>query len=321
MKKLLFTLAWGIALPLIIALSGCAQEEYVIPSDTPPVFAFGKNTASVKEGIETVDIEVIFNKYSHIPGEVTLTVTPTGNSGAAEVTDYSISTKTLSFGADEYRKAVTITSAAQDGIYTGAKTFTITLASSNVAGARLGAVGKSATCAVSIADIDHPLLPLVGEATLSYYSPADDDTYTVDVEFETDPDGDVNILWLTGYGEFLGNAFFGAPQYAKPLKVEVTLIEAGKYELVLRIPQLFWEATSAGYSLVLSKLPAVKDDYDTEVSPTDVSTLTGEVTIDASGNWNFTFDNGFVVAYSNDSGSTYSAYEFADEGSVTITKP
>jgi hypothetical protein len=321
MKKILLnTLIWGFA--LLGVLSSCSEEETVIPSNTPSVIAFSKNTASVKEGVETVEIEVVWSKFTHIPGEVTLTVAGTGSLKAEENVDYTISTKTLSFAADEYRKSFTITSTAGNNEYTGNKTFTITLASSNVENARLGAVGKSATCVVSIADIDHPLLPLVGNATLSYYSPADDDTYTTNVAFEIDPD-DVEILWLTGYGEFLGGAFFGAPQFAKPLKVEVNMITTGEYKLDLRLPQVFWQATSGGdiWSLVLSKLPAVKDDYDTEVSVTDVSILTGTCIVDALGKWSITFDKGFVVAYSMDSGASYDAGEFADDGTVIITKP
>jgi hypothetical protein len=304
MKRILLNIFWGLS--LIGALSSCSEDEHIIPSDTPSVFGFGKSTVSVKEGVETVEIEVVWSKFTQIPGEVTLTVAGTGNAKAEENIDYTISTKTLTFGADEYRKSFTITSAEGNDTYTGTKNFIITLASSNVANARLGAVGKSATCTVSIADIDHPLTALFGEATMRYISYYDNAEWTAPVNITPDP-GDITIVWIATDFGVAGSYIKEAAE--APLKAEVVTTDEN-FILTIKLPHQLGSYWNGGNPLTMYGIIPDGDGI------TDVSGPFDWVGIGDKTTGDITFENGFYIEFEGLGG-----WEIALPGTVTISKP
>ena len=194
--------------------TACEDNEKFIPTDTPSVFHFTAASASVAEvelnekgepdGDEnTLKLTVIWSKYKPASGNVTLEVIPVSMIGtnpvvpAIEGEDYTISTKSLSFTEDGdgmYTQTVTITT-KYDPTFTGAKYFDVKIVNSTVEGARIGATGAGESCRITINDVNHPLVALIGKATLSYTCYWDGPvSFVADIKPDLD---DTDVLWMT----------------------------------------------------------------------------------------------------------------------------
>jgi len=300
MKKYILSLT-----VLVIAgfvFTGCVDNDIFVPKDTPPVFRFQSGTVAVAEvrldadknpigtGI-TQEITVVWHKQVLEAGEITLQVAPRGNVQAVEGTDYTISTKTLSFAADEYQKKFSITT-IYDPTYTGTKQFTITIASSTVSGARLGAFGAAGTCVVSINDVDHPLVALIGNVKLKatqYYT-----GNIIKDAIITPDDEDDKILWLT--------TNLRTDDLNTKMKMEVK-DNGDEYELSIKFPILAgrWDATRTAYWYATYWIDA-EDDWDVTLSD---HTIVGKTKKDEI---NIEFDGGFVQFVQNNETGAIAGY-------------
>ena len=220
--------------------TGCEDVEHYVPKDTPSVFSFPSATAAVDEAtldkdgnlvnVNTLTVTVMWSKYADISGSVNIQVYPRTNVPAIEGEDYTISSKTLDFSAEQYTQTFTITT-KYDDTFTGKKTFTVKLQQSDDANARIGAFGASDSCVVTINDANHPLTALIGNVTLSCYEYFSGGVQTYDSSIVPD-EKDVNILWL------IPNIHANAND---PFKMEVERNEdedgSVEFKVIIKLPQ------------------------------------------------------------------------------------
>ena len=218
-----------------IVFSGCDEDEKYLPKDTPSVFRFPSNAVALDEDRRdaegepigegnSVTLTVTWHKHQGEAGNINLQVFPRTNVPAIEGVDYTISTKSLSFAADQYTQTFTINT-FYDPTFTGRKTFTVKIVSSDDVNARIGAFGASDSCVVTINDVNHPLVELIGNATLSFVNYFNQSaTLSYDVTLSPDPD-DPTILWMPP----------NFNTYNNPLKLVVEVTEDG-YEVTIPLP-------------------------------------------------------------------------------------
>lgn len=279
--------------------TGCVDNEIFIPKDIQSVFHFTAATASVAEVTldkngepvgkgNTLDFTVMWSKHAATSGNITLAVYPRTKVPAIEGTDYTISTKSLSFSEDQYTQTFSITT-KYDPTYTGAKTFTIKISGSNVDDVRIGAFGASDSVRVTINDVNHPLVALIGDVKLKaerYPSSAPSEVNSV---IAPDPD-DNSVLWLTT--NLSTNAF------NTPLKMVVKDTGEG-YEVSIKFPQKSanYSATQTAWWFATVWIDA-EDDWDDTLDDHTIVGITGKDKIEIK------FDGGFVqYVTNNDNGS------------------
>jgi len=184
--------------------TACVENETFIPTDTPSVFHFTEASVSVEEVIldkdgepegteNTLTLTVMWSKHLPASGNVTLAVYPRTDVPAIENTDYTISTKSLSFTDEQYTQTISITT-KYDPTFTGKKTFTVKITSADADGAKIGTFGASDSCMVTINDVNHPLVALIGAAKMNFTSPFNG-ARSVNVDIVPD-ETDMEVLWL-----------------------------------------------------------------------------------------------------------------------------
>jgi len=231
--------------------TSCDDVEHYIPTDTQSIFSFVSATASVSEGEldkdtdivteNTLTITVRWSKFAAMSGNVNLEVFPRTSVPAVEGKDYTISIKTLNFSDDEYLQTFTITT-KYDDTFTGRKTFTVKLSSTDIVDARLGTLGASDSCVVSINDINHPLTAMIGNVKLSYLDFFKDAVVSYNSTIVPD-DNNVNVLLL-----YLN--IFSDHRNEKPMKLEVGETVDGKYKIQIKLPQEAGSWNSSGTMLM-----------------------------------------------------------------------
>ena len=251
-------------------LTTCEDNDKFIPTGTPSVFHFTQASISVDEAtldkdgeldkVNTIKLTVMWSKHHPTAGNITLDVVPVTQIGgnpvvpAIEGEDYTISTKSLSFngeGEGMYEQSFTITT-MYDPTFTGSKIFDVKIVSSDVSDARLGATGASGSVRVTIGDVNHPLVSLIGNVKLKATRYIDGPV-EVNSVIAPDPD-DTEILWL--YTNFRSDAI------NMPLKLNVKDL-GDEFEVSIKLPQKAgdWSSTMTAMWFATYWIDA-EDDWD-----------------------------------------------------------
>lgn len=188
MKKYIYS----ILLVGLIALISSCERDHIYFDDSMTFVAFTQDAITIAEEGDAVQIPVLLSGFSGTAGTtVSFEISNEGQNNPASSSDYSIAESQLSFDK-EGTAYITVTPVDND-LFTGNKTFTITLTSTS-AGYQIGAEKE---IVVTLKDNEHPLGNWIGVYSVdaaSYGQPgAWDEAWTV----ETSPDDeDVTMLHI-----------------------------------------------------------------------------------------------------------------------------
>jgi hypothetical protein len=294
-----------------LVLTGCVENDIFVPKSEASVFGFQSAAVALDEGeldkdfevvaeSNTLTITVVWHKNAATSASINLEVFPRTKVPAIEGEDYTISTKTLSFSEEEYTQSFTITS-VYDPTFTGKKTFTVKILNTDVSDARVGAFGASDSCVVTINDVNHPLVALIGAAQLSYESYwGGVETYDVTISADAD---DPTVLWMPTN---MVNA-----TYNNPMKLVVETLD-DSYEVTIRLP-ISLGKNAAGTQELFYYGVYLDEEEEVEVTDEDFDLIgtTPKSSIDIR------FEDAFGIYIESSSGGWY---EIALPGTLHIKK-
>ena len=127
MKKIIY-----ICFAALIGLSACGEADSVLLDESQEYFAFTAKSLTVMEDGSAVTATVEWAKVTPRAGNLELEIVVAGlEKPAVEGTDYTISSKTVSFESGEYSKTITITP-IDNSAMAGNKMFIIKMKNTNV---------------------------------------------------------------------------------------------------------------------------------------------------------------------------------------------
>ncbi len=193
MKKILLYTSI-LALGALAALS-CNLNSYPVFDDNDAFVAFDATGYQFNEpeaGLtDTVDVYVTLASVAGLSSTVSYEAV---DSTAIAGVDYELldANGVLNFDSENRTQAIrVILKSPNAGTYTGNKVFTLRFKSTGSVNA-----GSESSCLVTIADIDHPLNPILGSYAMSgtsyFNGPV---TWTMTLERD---DSDVSIVWISG---------------------------------------------------------------------------------------------------------------------------
>lgn len=179
-----------------MAAASCNLNSYPVFDDNDAFVAFDAtgyqfNEPATQGVTDTVDVYVTLASVAGITSAVSYeAVDSTAKAGV----DYDLldPNGVLNFDNDNRTLAIRVVLYSPDaGKYTGNKVFTLRFKSTGSVKA-----GSESTCLVTIADVDHPLNPILGTYNMTGKSYFDGDV-AWPMKFERD-ESDVTVVWISG---------------------------------------------------------------------------------------------------------------------------
>lgn len=178
-----------------LAVVSCNLNSYPVFDDNDAFVAFDATGYQFNEpeaGLtDTVDVYVTLASVAGLSSTVSYEAV---DSTAIAGVDYELldANGVLNFDSENRTQAIrVILKSPNAGTYTGNKVFTLRFKSTGSVNA-----GSESSCLVTIADIDHPLNPILGSYAMSgtsyFNGPV---TWTMTLERD---DSDVSIVWISG---------------------------------------------------------------------------------------------------------------------------
>lgn len=196
-------------LALVAAFSVSCDRKVEYQHET---FAtFSNNSYSVEETVGQVTIPVEI--YNPTGAEVQVSVA-IQSENAVEGADYEVVTPSsgiLSFSGEQNKAEVVINIIAHEGTFTGAKDFTVQIASLSD-GLSVGAYNQAN---VTIVDIDHPLARYIGKWSSTLTSAFDGSAQSTTINISADPNDDTYTKLFVdgGMSPYVTGASGAKPQF------------------------------------------------------------------------------------------------------------